>query len=358
MRRPLSFIHFYILLLSVAGIAGIFLIKGLDGTRSETRDGVAMDTVIRMTVYAVKPRGEIGAMLDGAFALVGDLEKKFSMYETDSDVSAVNRSAGVSPASAGDDVRAALLTALRMAELTDGAYDPTIGAVTNAWRDGEGNVRLPSSGDLAHAVGFVNYRRLRLTDGEAYLEDSGAMLDLGGIAKGYASRAVSDLLRSGGASSAIADLGGNVIVIGDRPDGRPWRIGVQDPFKARGNPLCIVDVSNTSIVTSGVYERRWEIDGREFSHIYDPSTGLPVSGDLLSVTLISDDPTEGDALSTAFMVMGRPMALEILRVIPGVEAIFVSESEMFGREVVATRGLSGAIEMVGSDYRLSFVDVY
>jgi thiamine biosynthesis lipoprotein len=357
-RRLSLAANIFVILLSVAGIAGIFLIRGMNVVRSSTREGVAMDTVIRVTASAVLGRRELDMALDGVFDLMRDLEKKFSMQDPDSALSAVNRSAGASPVEIDGDLRSVLETALRIADLTGGAFDPTIGAVTEIWRDDDGAGRLPGSDDLAAALSLVGYGGLELTEGRAYLERAGARLDLGGIAKGYASQAAARLLRERGIGSALIDLGGNVVALGHRPDGQKWRIGVQDPFKDRGSPLCVLEVSNTSVVTAGVYERRWEMDGRSWTHIYDPSTGMPIEGELLSVTVVSDDPTEGDALSTAFMVLGPARALDLMRILPGVEAVFVSDLAENGREILATSGLRGSIELEDGGYRLSFTDVY
>ncbi|MDR3354013.1 MAG: FAD:protein FMN transferase [Synergistaceae bacterium] len=348
-----------IAVLSIVGVIGIFLIDTMDGARTVTRDGVAMNTVVSVTLVSAKPKPQLNAILDEIFALIGELDKKFSMWNEDSPLSEINRNAGISPSAADGDLYSVLETARRVAMLTDGAYDPTIGSVTRIWRDGTGEGRLPSSEDIASALPLVGCEGLKLTSGgEAYLERRGANIDLGGIAKGYALWSIRRLLREKGVGSALVNMGGDILAVGDGDGDRPWRIGIQSPSKDRGTPLCAVRAANTSIVTAGVYERRWEMEGREWTHIYDPSTGFPIEGDLLSATVISADPAEGDALSTAFMVIGPARSLDLLRILPGVDAIFVLDSDERGMEVLATPGVRDSLEMFDDEYRLTFVDVY
>jgi thiamine biosynthesis lipoprotein len=348
-----------IAVLSIMGMAGIFLINTMGGVRTLTRDGIAMNTVVTVTVVSSKPQRQINAILDEAFALIGELDGKFSMWNDGSALSEINRDAGAAALKIDRDLYSVLETAVRVAMTTDGAYDPTIGAVTRIWRDETGKGRLPSSEDIASAISLVGYKGLKLTSGdEARLENAGTVIDLGGIAKGYALWSVRRLLRENGIGSALINMGGDVFAVGGSEGGHAWRIGVQSPFKDRGVPLCAVDVTDTSVVTAGVYERRWNMGGAEWTHIYDPSTGLPVEGDLLSATIISSDPIEGDALSTAFMVLGPARSLDLLRILPGVDAIFVLDSEERGKEVLATPGVRDSLKMMDDEYRLTFVNVY
>jgi thiamine biosynthesis lipoprotein len=348
-----------VVILSVIGIAGIFLINTMGGVRTVTRDGITMNTVVTMTVVSSKPRRQIDAILDEAFALMDELDGRFSMWNAGSSLSEINRNAGISPLKIDRDMYTVLETAVRVAMITDGAYDPTVGTVTRIWRDEAGSGRLPSSEDIASAISLVGYEGLRLTSGDsAYLENAGAVIDLGGIAKGYALWSLRRLLRENGIGSALINMGGDVFAVGGSEGRRDWRIGVQSPFKDRGVPLCAVDVTDISVVTAGVYERRWDMGGMEWTHIYDPSTGLPVKGDLLSATVISSDPIEADALSTAFMVMGQARSLDLLRLLPGVDAIFVLDSEDRGKEALATSGVRNSLKMMDSEYRLTFLDVY
>lgn len=363
MKRPFN-PYAYIIVISIIGIVGIFATKGAQGMRTATRDGVAMDTLVRLTVNAPKSsasQGDLDALLDEAINLIDALDKKISMYDPDSDLSRLNSSPAGKPVSVDRDLFWALESAREMAEITDGAYDPTIGAVTALWRDGRGGFKVPSERELARVLPLVGHANLKLSaQGEATLAKKGVRIDLGGIGKGFASQAVAELFRSRGIRSALIDLGGNVVVVGGRADGKPWRIGIQDPAKARGTPLVAIEVYNSSVITAGVYERKWEAGGTEYTHIFDPATGVPISGDLESVTVVTDDPTAGDALSTAFMVMGAASALDLLRILPGVEAVFVSKKNGADadREILATSGLRDSLELSDGGCSLVFADVY
>lgn len=347
-------------LLALFGIIGVAAIKNIGGMRSVVREGVAMDTVVRITAYAPKralSAEALDAVADGAFDLLRELEGRLSMHSVDSAVALLNRQAGGKPVEVTPDVYRVLETSQLIAAITGGAFDPTIGVVTDLWRLPDGKRRVPDAQTLQRAMTLVGPRILELTPpASARLAKKGAKLDLGGVGKGYASGRLAEYLGQKGIYSALVDLGGNVVAVGTRPDGKPWRIGIQTPHKKRGQALCAIEVNNRAVITAGVYERAWEIDGTTYTHIFDPHTGSPIAGDLRSATVVCDDPTDGDALSTAFMVMGEKRALGLLRILPGIEAIFVSETAE-GREVIATAGLRGALELLDKDYVLRFADV-
>ncbi|MDR1916737.1 MAG: FAD:protein FMN transferase [Synergistaceae bacterium] len=356
--------HFHIGIVSLLGIIGIFLMRNMDSHRTVTRDGVAMDTVIRLTVSAAKSKTELECILDEAFEILADMEKDFSMYAPNSDISMINANSGVSPVPVNPNVYNALKTAFDVASLTYGAYDPTIGPVTSLWKRKTNEHSIPSNMEILDAASKVGYNDLILYDPNmAYLKTQEGALDLGGIGKGYASMEVKNLLISRGVTSALIDLGGNIVVFGGRPtdskttERKPWRIGIQDPSKPRGTALCTVDIYDGSIITAGVYERRREIDGHLYTHIFDPRRGRPIEGNLSSVTIISNDPTQADALSTALIVMGTDRSLDLLRILPGFDAVFISESGEGSYEILATGGLRDSLKTESSNSTVEFSDV-
>jgi thiamine biosynthesis lipoprotein len=151
------------------------------------------------------------------------------------------------------------------------------------------------------------------------------MIDLGGIAKGYAADEAAKILRELGQEHALINFGGNVVAIGSRPDGTPWRIGIQHPERSRGDTLCIVAVTDATVVTSGKYERFFEEEGTRYHHIIDTSTGYPVENGLSSVTIVTDSSMKADALSTAVFTLGLEAGLELVQGFDGVEAVIVTE---------------------------------
>jgi thiamine biosynthesis lipoprotein len=324
-------------------------------TNSRSRDGLAMNTIISVSVSSKKTPGEIDLILDGAFELIENLDKRLSMHDASSDISRVNAAAGLESIRVAPEVAGVVASAIELSAATNGAFDPTIGPVVALWRIGDTeNPRhnVPGADEIAEALSLVDYRRVKTTGpDELFLERTGMMLDLGGVAKGYASGAVGDYLRASGVESALVDLGGNVLVVGGRANGEPWRIGVQHPFGRRGEPLCSVAVRDSSVITAGVYERFAMIGGKKYPHIFNTRTGFPVNGDLLSVTVVTNDPTAGDALSTAFMVMGKDDSMKLMKELVGVEAIFVSTGDDGEPRVTATEGLRNGLVMFGNETR-------
>lgn len=357
MRRERS-TYIYILALAVIGIAAIYWIRSSESMRTATRDGVAMDTFISMSLSsprAARSDAELTAMLDDIFAMLGDLERQMSMQEPTSDLHRLNDGAAREPVAVSRDLFRAIESALDMADITDGAYDPTIGAITKIWRASDG-FHVPTDDELERACALVGASNVELQDRDRIkFVKRGVAIDLGGIAKGYASARITEYLRANDIRSALINLGGNVIAHGGRPDGRPWRIGVQRPGGDRGDALCAIEVHSMSVITAGIYERTWNAAGETYTHIYDPNTGRPISGDLQSVTIVAEDPVAGDALSTAFMVLGEARAIDLMRILPAVDAVFVSRHGD-GFDITATSGLKKSIELIDRRSSLTFVD--
>ena len=157
------------------------------------------------------------------------------------------------------------------------------------------------------------------------LTDPEAAIDLGGIAKGYIADRIKDYLVSQGVKSAIIDLGGNILCVGKRPDGEPFRIGIQRPFADRSETAAIVEIDGKSVVSSGIYERYFEKDGVLYHHILNPDTGYPYDNGLVSVTIISDESVDGDGLSTSCFALGLEKGMELIDSLPDVYAVFITE---------------------------------
>ncbi|MDR0654333.1 MAG: FAD:protein FMN transferase [Synergistaceae bacterium] len=356
--------HIFLIFCSLAGIAGIFSIRMMDPRRTVSRDGMSMDTVVRMTASAAKTESELGGILDGAFGLLAEMEKKFSMRDPDSEISAINAASGAKWVKISRDTYAVLASSINASRLTDGAFDPTVGAVTLLWQNMLADGEIPDDGEISEAVMKTGFAKLSLSapDG-AFLDIPGGAIDLGGIAKGYASAALRDYLREKGVTSALIDLGGNVVVMGGRAERgeterTPWRVGIQHPAKPRGAPICVLEISEGAVVTAGVYERFREVGGRRYTHILVPKTGRPVDGELESATAVSNNPAQADALSTAFMVMGERDALRLLSILPGVDAVFVSRDarRASGYRITATAGL-GSMLRTPDELPIEFADV-
>lgn len=285
-------------------------------------DGFLMGTFVQISAYTTENRAKT---LQKGMNEVAHLDALFSAHRSDSEISLLNARAGDSFVVLAPETNALLKKALYWAQKTGGAFDPTIGPVVALWQIGAANPTIPHNIPLQRAIKRVSYRDLVLSNDAVMLRHEEQALDLGGIAKGFAADHVASFLKSQGIKSALIDLGGNVVAIGKRADGKPWQIGIQDPQKPRGTAIGSVSIANRSVVTSGVYERYFEKNGKRYHHIFSPKTGYPVENGLLSVTILSDSSADGDALSTALFVMGKRSAIDFLKKTPGVEAIFIEK---------------------------------
>ena len=285
-----------------------------------------MDTVMTLTAYG--PNGE--AALDQAAEEIRRLDALLSTGSARSEVSQLNR-AGEGPLS--EDTEALARRALELYEATGGAFDFTIYPLMELWGFPTGEYHVPTEEELAAVLPLVDASQVRLSGGRLALAP-GQRIDFGGIAKGYTSDRVMEIFRENGVTSGVISLGGNVQVLGEKPDGSPWRIGIQDPEAPQGTPLAVAEVQDRAVVTSGGYERYFEENGRTYIHILDPRTGCPVEGELASVTVVSEDGALADALSTALYVMGREDAAAYWRSCGGTfDVVLLSrEGELFVSE--------------------------
>lgn len=222
-----------------------------------------------------------------------------------------------------------------MAEETDGALDPTIYPVLTAWGFTTEEKRVPSDAEITALLENVGYERIRLEDTTVQL-DSGMMLDMGAVGKGYAGDLTTQVLKGNGITSALLDLGGNIQAIGTKPDGSPWRLGLRDPFS--DGTLGVLEISNRAVVTSGAYERYFiGEDGTIYGHIIDPTTGYPAKSGLASATVIADEGRLCDALSTSLYVMGAESAIEYWQQYQNFDMILITEDG----EIYLTDGITG-----------------
>lgn len=274
---------------------------GRGSENAEKADFFAMDTYMSVTAY-----GE-GAQKAAELAKdeVQRLDKLWSVTDENSEIFAVN---GGGEVSVSGETAQLISFMLEMAKRTGGALEPTLYPVVRAWGFTGGENRVPSGEEIQELLKNVGYEKVTVSGNNVTLP-SGVMLDTGAVGKGYASDKAAEILKENGVDSALIDLGGNIVMIGRKPDGKEWKIGVRDP---EGNGVVgVISASDCAIVTSGVYERNFTAaDGTVYGHIIDPKSGAPVDNDILSVTIIASDGRLCDALSTALFVMGKDGAIE------------------------------------------------
>lgn len=287
--------------------------RGQNGAAPLTRTSFLLDTTVSLTLY----EGD-AALLDGCMERIARYEALFSRTAQGSDVDRINRSAG-EPVTVSDETAALLRLALDVGALSDGALDITVAPLVELWGFGQ-DPAVPDPAAVEEALSRVGYDRLVL-EGNTVRLPAGMAVDLGAVAKGYIADRLRDYLLQNGCRSAVIDLGGNILTVGDK-QGEPFAIGIADPL-ARERLLCTIPVCDGAVVTSGSYQRYFEQDGRRYHHLLDPDTGYPAENGLLSVTVLCGEAARADALSTACFVLGPARGKELAETLPGVEALFV-----------------------------------
>lgn len=302
-----------------------------DGTKAEKKDIYKRSEFVLGTIVTVKIF-EDGSeeVLNQIFSRLSEIEDRMSFNSKVSQVIDINKSAGINAVKVSDDTFNVISTAIDFANKSDGKFDPTIGQLVKLWGIGSEEAAIPSDVDRDNAVQLTDWNNVELDESEknVYLKKKGMEIDLGAIAKGYASDEVIRILKDYQVKSGIINLGGNVYAYGEKRDGSAWRIGIQNPFSTRGEYLGIVNLKNKSVVTSGIYERYFEVEGVRYHHILDTKTGYPVENELASVTVIAESSINADAISTILFVAGVQEGLAFLKeYYPGVDAIFVTRDK-------------------------------
>lgn len=308
----------------------------------------AMDTVMICSTY-----GENSS--DAAFASEDEIYRLEALLSRTREDSAVSRINSGDAAAADEEVRALIEKAMEYSQATGGAFDITLAPVSSAWGFTEDAYRVPSQAELDELLTHVGMEHVHLTADGVEL-DAGTQIDLGAIAKGYASDVVADLYEKWDIPRGLARLGGNIYAKGTRPDGGLWRVGVQDPANPEdSNALVgVLELSDAFAVTSGGYQRYFTgPDGTVYQHILAPKTGWPVQGDLLSVTIVADNGTMADAYSTALYVMGREAAQDFWRQNGGFDMVLITKDG----QVLYTPGLADKLtETEGSGYAYASIE--
>jgi len=291
--------------------------------REATANFFAMDTFITLTVYG----NEAELALTAAKKKILELENIWSVTNTESEIYAINNNNGyamkLTPYTA--DI---ISFSLAMAEKTNGAFDITIFPILTAWGFATGSFQIPIEEEIETLLSKTGHEQVVFENGYITMPEY-FQIDLGAIAKGYTLDIITELLNGYDITSALINLGGDIKVIGSRPDGNRWRIGINNPF-GNGN-IGVLEITDRALTSSGNYGRYFiGEDGNQYGHIIDPSTGRPVQNELISVVVIGADGKICDALSTAFFVMGVKQSINFWRENDGFDFILLTnENELF-----------------------------
>ncbi|MEA4933892.1 MAG: FAD:protein FMN transferase [Lawsonibacter sp.] len=314
----------------------------------------AMDTIMSLTIYGTNSGSDTAqAALEAATSQIYLLQDQLSATEQNSEIYALNH-AGGAWTQLSDSTVSLLTQALDLCAKTDGALDITAYPAVLAWGFPTGEYRIPNPEEREHLVNLIDYTAVEMDPqtSQGRLPD-GMELDLGAVAKGYTGDLLAQLMQTYGIQSALLDLGQSSIqAIGTKPDGSPWRVGVQDPDG--DNYLGVLEISDLAIGTSGGYQRFFEQDGQRYWHILDPDTAAPARSGLTSVTVVSPSGLICDGLSTALFVMGLEKGTEFWRAHPELnfDVIFISEDG----SISITAGLKDAFSLA-QDYESREVTV-
>ncbi len=268
--------------------------------------GFCCDTVVTVSAYADSQQ-----VVDDALAVCARYEQLLSKEIAGSDVWNINHANG-DPVVVSDAAIQVLTIAQEVYQLSDGAFDITIASASELWDFRSDTPQVPNADALLNACLHIDAFKIEV-QGNTVTLPVDMRIDLGGVAKGYIADQVKAYLLAQGVKSACINMGGNVVTIGTKPDGADWQVGVRDPNGTAADSCKVVSVHDMAVVTSGDYERYFEVDGVRYHHILDPKTGMPVMGEVRSVTILCADSAVADALSTAIFVMQGEAVEPLLR---------------------------------------------
>lgn len=293
----------------------------------------AMNTLVDLTFYGSDETAAVSAELNR-------LEALFSVTRENSDIGRLNSSQGKAIAVNKETIEV-LNIAKGIYNETDNTFDPTIYPVVRLWGFTTDDFKVPTEEEIEAALKLVDFSKVEISADTVTLPQ-GAMLDLGAIAKGYAGKMCRDVLKENGVESAVLSIGGNVQTVGENPKDDYWKIALRNPDG--GQYLCNILVGETAVVTSGGYERYFEIDGKRYHHIIDPSTGRPANSEFKSVTVVAEDGAVADALSTAFYVGGLELVKNYLAEHPEIGVIIYTVDD----NLLISDNMSGYVELSGA----------
>lgn len=349
-KRSRSHSRFFYLILCTVLVCPMLLFTGCgnitDADTSTTGNqpisisSIKLNTAVQITIYDSQDK----ALLNDCLALCDKYELIFSRTNEKSELYKLNHRKDVSDGDfstdgqttpypvngtadtwhISEDLAALLSEGLDITRESDGAFDIAIAPLTSLWDFTAEDPEVPDDAAIQKALPLCSSDGVTIDGEDITLPSDDIQFDVGAIAKGYIADRLKDFLIKKGVKSAIINLGGNVLCIGSKPDGTPFKIGIQKPFADRNETEAVMDITGKSVVSSGIYERCFKQDGKLYHHILNPQTGYPYDNGLISVTIISDQSVDGDALSTTCFALGLEDGLKFAEK-KGVQAVFITE---------------------------------
>ena len=342
--------RFFYLILCTALVCPMLLFTGCQNAAdADTAAGkepisissIKLNTAVQITIYDSQDK----SLLDDCLALCDKYELIFSRTDEESELYKLNHRISDSAVSdqttetqptpyqingttntwhISEDLAALLSKGLSITRESKGAFDIAIAPLTSLWDFTAEDPKVPDDADIQNALPLCSSDGVTINGQDIILPSDDIQFDVGAIAKGYIADRLKDFLVKKGVNSAIINLGGNVLCIGSKPDGTPFKVGIQKPFADRNETEAVMDITGKSVVSSGIYERCFKQDGKLYHHILNPKTGYPYDNGLISVTIISDQSVDGDALSTTCFALGLDEGLKFAEK-KGVQAVFITE---------------------------------
>ena len=341
--------RFFYLILCTVLVCPMLLFTGCQNTTGTSAatvkepisiNSIKLNTAIQITIYDSQDK----SLLDDCLALCDKYELIFSRTNENSELYKLNHRKDTSdkdphadgqttpyPVSGtantwhiSEDLAALLSEGLDITRESNGAFDIAIAPLTSLWDFTAEDPKVPDDSDIQKALPLCSSDGVTINGQDISLPSDDIQFDVGAIAKGYIADRLKDFLVKKGVKSAIINLGGNVLCIGSKPDGTPFKIGIQKPFADRNETEAVMDITGRSVVSSGIYERCFKQDGKLYHHILNPKTGYPYDNGLISVTIISDQSVDGDALSTTCFALGLAHGLKFAEK-KGVQAVFITK---------------------------------
>ena len=349
-KRNRSHSRFFYLILCTVLVCPMLLFTGCEnitdadtsitGNEPISISSIKLNAAVQITIYDSQDK----ALLDDCLALCDKYELVFSRTNEKSELYKLNHRKDTSdkdpnadgqttpyPVSGtadtwhiSEDLASLLSQGLSITRESDGAFDIAIAPLTSLWDFTAEDPKVPDDAAIQKALPLCSSDRVTIDGQDITLPSDDIQFDVGAIAKGYIADRMKDLLVKKGVKSAIINLGGNVLCIGSKPDGTPFKVGIQKPFADRNETEAVMDITGKSVVSSGIYERCFKQGGKLYHHILNPQTGYPYDNGLISVTIISDQSVDGDALSTTCFALGLEDGLKFAEK-KGVQAVFITE---------------------------------
>ncbi|KTD85312.1 FAD:protein FMN transferase [Paenibacillus etheri] len=329
-----------------AGTTGSATTSGKGEEKSLSQTFYIYDTVVNIKVFGATVEQK---NMDDIQHMLERMDMELSRTKEGGEVYAVNQAAGKEAVVVSDETLDVIKQSIQYAKEMDGLFDPTIGPLIDLWNIGSGGDKVPPQADIDKAKSLTNYKDVEIDEAAktVKLMKENMVLDLGGIGKGYAADRIADYLKEQDLNSAMINLGGSsIIALGKKPNGTDWNIGLQDPDQSRGTQLGTIKISDEVIDASGVYERYFMQDNIRYHHILDPRTGYPSQNGLKSLTIMSPNATDADALSTGVFLMGIEDGMKYLESLPDVEAFFITDDN----KIYATAGIKERMNLTDPTY--------